>query len=157
MVSNSMEIHGKWQIEIMAGNDYFQLGQTLSALVLYRRAINLAQEFVLSQPNERNAWAALLVSHQNLADLYLSQNAIEMAERELVVVHQHFLSEVRQAMVDSQKCSCLLWGINKSYFALVALKKAYPESRVKPDELLPVWFQHKFATISQLPIKQEKL
>lgn len=82
----------KWRKVIATGNDNFALHHTLITLVYYLRAIDLAELLVKSWPLSHCATDALLISYQNLAELYEREGSLRLAWQNLVNVKQRLIA-----------------------------------------------------------------
>lgn len=117
---------GQWKIHICAGNRCFEAEQNMTASGHYHRAIALADALLSGHDDPRAAVAALLVSHHNLADLYLRANQLTLAEDELRSVHQKLSLALNGVQPNTAQSDALLWGVSRSYFALIAHCKNHP-------------------------------
>lgn len=82
----------KWRKVIATGNDNFALQHTLITLVYYFRAIDLAELLVKTWPLSHCATDALLISYQNLAELYEREGSLRLAWQNLVNVKQRLIA-----------------------------------------------------------------
>lgn len=117
-----------WKRHTNAGNYSFENEHTLTALAHYRRAISQAECLFDEGANNREAVAILVVSYHNIADLYLRESEPLLAENELNNVHQRLTNEIAKAQADPTKMDALLWGLNRTYFALTKHRSKYSDS-----------------------------
>ena len=129
-----------WKAQICAGNDCFDKRQILSALAHYHKAIDQAQALLEQWDDPKAAVAALLVSHHNLADLYLTEDKAMLAEYELQKVHQKIGDCLSKAQPNSFRASALIWGVSQSYIALVNYQKNHPSQVMESPPTKPNLF-----------------
>lgn len=113
-----------WQIQIIAGNECYESSQFLSALAHYRQAIQLAQELFDKAPTKRTAVTSLIVSYHNLADLFIKEGEPDLAESELIEVHQIVNSTLAAISTAPGDIEALIWGAGKTYSALTSFLRS---------------------------------
>ncbi|WP_148715480.1 hypothetical protein [Chitinolyticbacter meiyuanensis] len=91
LVGNGLDI-GHWRRAIVAGNRVHAAGDTDSARRAYLYALSLAQGLLSHGEDADEAVAALVVTHHNLADLYLASRRAELAADHLCAVHRQLLT-----------------------------------------------------------------
>ena len=126
-----------WRMIICAANDAFENEQTFSALVQYRRAISIAIELVQNGENHRDAYAALLVSYHNMADLYIRDNALEPAKN----THKELFRFIQQKLLatEMQNNEALFWAERTHYQAVMAFSKHHPKFSLAELAQNPSW------------------
>ncbi|MEP1449287.1 MAG: tetratricopeptide repeat protein [Paraglaciecola sp.] len=130
-----------WKKHINAGNDNFDKQQILGALAHYQEAISLAEQLLSGHQDPKGAVAATVVSYHNLADLYLREGQPVLAECELENVHTKLSNCLNKEKSDN-KVRALLWGINRTYFALMSHRETYSDNTEVSVPFLP--FEHNF-------------
>lgn len=125
MLKESDDIQ-KWKRSICAGNECFDNDQTERAIEHYRKAINIAENLFYDHKDPDEAVAILIVSHHNLADVYLRKQCFSLAESELRCVHQKLSLALSDVPSDSPHSDALLRGVNRTYFALSNFTKEHP-------------------------------
>lgn len=80
-----------WRKAIDQGNQHYLNRQWQAAERYYRLALDYADQHLAQWPDADEAVAALVVSHHNLADLYLATAASEQAARCLCRIHWQLL------------------------------------------------------------------
>lgn len=133
-----------WKAQICAGNDCFDKRQVLTALAYYHKAIEQAQMLMSHWDEPKAGVAALVVSHHNLADLYVREGQICLAECELIKVHENVSTCLHHAEPNSQRATALIWGINQTYVALMAHQKKYPNQTMADLPAIPNLFEKSF-------------
>lgn len=126
-----------WQQHMRAGNECFEAHQDLAALSHYNQAIELANSLLIEYEDIRAAVAAVIVSYHNLADVYLREHEYALAETQLRTVHQKMSLALKQAKPNSAQTEALLWGVNKTYFALISHKKNHTDSVISAPVSVP--------------------
>ena len=114
-----------WRAHIVAGNESFELMQDLSAIGHYQKAILCTNQLLEINNNFRNYVAALIVSFHNLADVFVRLQEYQLAEFELVDVHEILLNQWHQSTEYSHEYDILQWGLSKTYLALASHVKAH--------------------------------
>ncbi|MDU0353920.1 hypothetical protein RS130_08255 [Paraglaciecola aquimarina] len=120
----------KWKMFIKAGNSSFYGQQTIVAIAYYQKAITISEQLFKSWEDIQSAISTMLISHHNLADLFLKEGNIDLAELELRTIHQKLLLSLHEAEPNSPRMDALLWGVSRTYFALISHLKNSSE-RVK--------------------------
>lgn len=136
-----------WKGLICAGNSCFDEGQTLSALAHYHQAIRQAEMLVDECENTREVVAALVVSYHNLADLYLRDGHVNLADHSLCIVHQKLSDALHQSAPHSLELPALLWGVSRTYFALTKHRNNYANQMVSQRVDKPDLFKTTFKNI----------
>jgi hypothetical protein len=70
--------------------------------------------------------AAFIISYHNLADLYLREGEMFLAECELDIVNSKLAIMLNETPADSPTKEVLLEGVSRTYIALTKHRKAYP-------------------------------
>jgi hypothetical protein len=133
-----------WKAQICAGNDCFDKCQTLSALAHYHKAIEQAQALIDHWDEPKAAVAALVVSHHNLADLYLREDKALLAEYELHKVHKNISRCLSEVEPNSLRASAFIWGAGQTYVALVNHQKNHPNQVMSDFSPMPNLFETHF-------------
>ncbi|MBL4631285.1 MAG: hypothetical protein JKY14_09070 [Paraglaciecola sp.] len=133
-----------WKAQICAGNDCFDKNQLLSAIAHYQKAIKQAQTLIDSWEEPKAAVAALMVSYHNLADLYLRENSVLLAEYELHNAHQSISRYLTLAEPNSYRASALIWGVSQTYIALITHQKNQPNQVMTNVPHMPNLFETTF-------------
>lgn len=121
-----------WKQHIIAGNDYFEKQQSLVAICHYRQAIDLAEKLLQDHHDAMVSVAAILVSHHNLADLYIREGEENIAEGLLFQVHNKLGSKLAEHCHDELQ-EALMWGTRRSYSELLLFQQQYPKSRLAKE------------------------
>lgn len=133
-----------WQTQTRAGNNDFAKHNLPKALNHYLKAIELAEALFAHSEDPKGAVAALIVSHQNLADLYVQENEVLMAEVELKNIHQKLSLLLSKAKPDAPNLDALMWGVSKTYVALVTHMKKHSNEMTTEPPALPNLFKTTF-------------
>lgn len=95
-----------WKRLISRGNRCFERGDMGSACAVYQDALFIAERRLVAWPDAEAAIAAFVVSHHNLADLYVRLDCLENAAEHLQAAHARLMglladeaapAELRQA------------------------------------------------------------
>lgn len=133
-----------WKRHINAGNDSFDKYQILASLAHYQAAIKQATALLDQWHDKKAAVAALVVSYHNLADLYLREGEPLLAEYELENAHDKLNLAMQRTQTDSPDIEALLWGLNRTYFALVRHRSAHARKVDTAASLIPNLFETTF-------------
>lgn len=142
-MSHASEL-SQWQQQIQAGNDCFNEHQTLSALSHYNLAKVHAESMLAHFEDTKAAVAAVVISYHNLADLYLRENEYILAECELRHVHRKLSIALSDATPNSIGVDALLWGVSKTYIALINHLKNLPRQVKSQIPSVPNLFEKTF-------------
>jgi hypothetical protein len=115
-----------WKQCLECGNRCFSEGNNLLAYDNFQDAVARAYRLFCEYPIEQRVVDALLVSHYNLADLHVKDQALDMAYQELATVNKY----IEDALENYQSCSTelphsLLWGKNISLKQLLLFEQSY--------------------------------
>ncbi len=80
-----------WKRLISRGNRCFERGDMASACTVYQDALFIAEQRLPTWPDADAAIAAFVVSHHNLADLYVRLDCLEDAAYHLQAAHAHLM------------------------------------------------------------------
>lgn len=110
----------RWKQTISAGNRCFKQNQLITALALYYKAKNQSQSLLYEWHDPEQAAACVVISCQNIADLYVREQQPEMAEKELL----HSVSLIDGALEackpeQQQRRSALVYAQSRSRQALL--------------------------------------
>lgn len=122
-MSDPDKLFQEWQFHILHGNEAFSKTQWMMALSHYERAVMLAEELIKIAYDYRSAVMALVVSHQNTADLYLHQNEAKLAGSELECVHLKLQAYLDKKTTPPELAEALLGGLRRTYSALLLHRK----------------------------------
>lgn len=81
-----------WKRLICRGNRCFENGENASARTVYLEALDEAERRLATFPDADVAIAAFVVSHHNLADLYLRLDCVEDAFDHLMAAHARLVA-----------------------------------------------------------------
>ena len=134
----------QWKASICAGNDCFDNHQNISSMAHYQKAICHAKALLNNSQDTRAAVAAMVISYHNLADLYLREGEQLLAEKTLRNVHQILSYELNQQSASSSKVEGLLWGLSRTYEALIAHLQKQPQNVKSIPPCIPKLFENNF-------------
>ncbi len=80
-----------WKRLISRGNRCFERGDLASACAVYQDALFIAERHLSTWPDADSAIAAFVVSHHNLADLYVRLDCLEDAADHLQAAHARLM------------------------------------------------------------------
>lgn len=109
----------QWKHLITAGNRYFQQQEYGAAAVQYVLAKGLARQLLRNWLNTEEAVAAVVISQQNMADLYCLQLQPQQAEQELRDLYSYLLQEL-QKIEDEERGLAICNGLRRTYTALLS-------------------------------------
>ena len=121
--TNRQSLYQQWQQAILSGNSLFERQQIFAALFYYQKAIGMAEELVSIQGDFRMALVSLIVSHHNLADVYLANEEAELAGKQLSKVHDQVVCLQRKYQHDLERQEVIFWGLRRTYSALLMHRK----------------------------------
>lgn len=133
-----------WKMFICAGNNCFKDKQSLTAITYYQKAIRLSERLFNKEHDIQSAVTTMVVSHHNLADLFIQEGNAKLAENELRTVHQKLSFSLKEAIPNSLKVEALLWGVSRTYFALISHIKNHPSKVMSVPVTTPTPFEAAF-------------
>lgn len=123
-MDNSTNTFKRWESAIKAGNNSFELSQPLIAISHYQNAINIAYQLYQCHFDTTATLAALITSHHNLAEVFASEKALKLAERELTTIYKFIQNQIESITTDSDQLEALLWGMGRSRSMLLSFLKS---------------------------------
>ena len=136
--ANNTSLYQDWQEQILAGNEHFENEDLVVAISCYRSAIAIAEDLIKEHENFRIAIVSLIVSFHNLSDVYLMMTEKSKAERELKAAHDRLIGLQSEYPEDFEKQEALMWGLRRTYTALLLHLKKYSENKIVAVPQMPV-------------------
>lgn len=116
----------------MAGNDCFDAQRNDQAKNEYQLAKERAKTLFAAWFDPHEAIAAVVISHHNLADLYLAEGNTDQAEAELRQAHQFIHDALLDPNCDLERKDALLHGGRRTYLALLDHIKTHGSAYDEP-------------------------
>ena len=88
---NEEELIDAWRKVIMQGNQAYNTGRIYSAERYYKIACHYTTEMSLEKINSSDVIASMVVSYQNLAELYFNQQKNDQALTQYQQVHKYLI------------------------------------------------------------------
>jgi hypothetical protein len=115
-----------WEQCLECGNHCFAEGENLSAYNNFQDAVAIARQLFCKHPTNKCVVKALLISHQNLADLHVKEQALDLAYQELATVNNCIEDVVERYQSCRRKLpDSLLWGKSISLKKLLLFEQTY--------------------------------
>ena len=109
-----------WKKFTKEGNALYQSFCWHAAESQYQCAKTRAENLLMSWADPEEAVAALVVSYQNLAEVYGAMGLHLKQQKELQAAHCCLLTALQSNDLTNQQIDAILGGVNRTYMALLA-------------------------------------